>query len=186
MDEFKIMSDGLKIALKHAYVAGDILKVRVIQGMYAESLVAEKLLEKGYTFKFHRRPDLLVCGAYGVEVKCGKLFRHHASAKFGTGKQIREKEFSHCVWVIIDKDSLEPVKRFVFTVDELKECATPRPRMTGKYKNIPCILFFYKNFEDLVKESEKAGEPIFDIEKKLHYHPKEFEERWDKIPCKAT
>lgn len=148
--------------------------------MYAESLVAQRLTEKGHTVEFHGPPfDLLVDEKHKVEVKSGKLWTLHASAKFGLGKQIRGKKFDYCVFVMIDRNSLEPLKFLVFSRQELEDCLTPRPRM-GK-KNNPCILFFYKKIEDLVEKAEKSGEPVLEIERKLHRTPEEFADRWDKI-----
>jgi len=68
---------------------------------------------------------------------------------------------------------------FVFSREELKECITPRPKMTEP--ETPCILFWFENFEDFLKYAVDTGEPIFEIEQKLHEHPENFRNRWDKI-----
>ena len=177
MEELKAMSNGLKIALRYAKGKRRFV---VLEGMYAESLVAQKLSENGRTVEFHGgRYDLEVDGRHRVEVKCGKLWEFGASASFGKGKQITGEWFDYCVFVIIDKETFHPLKFFVFSREELKECDTYRPEMT--MKETPSILFYYRDFKEFVKESKRTGEPIFNIEKKLHRHPEEFQDRWDKI-----
>jgi len=171
------MCEGLRIALEHAK---DKRRFIVLEGMYAESLVARKLLENGRVVEFHAPHfDLLVDGKHRVEVKCGKLFEYSAGASFGKGNQIKEKKFDYCVFVIIDEDNYKPVKFFVFSANELEECATPRPKMTTP--DTPSILFYYRDFEEFKAESERTGERIFDIERTLHARPEIFENRWDKI-----
>ena len=68
---------------------------------------------------------------------------------------------------------------FVFTREELKECVTPRPKMTEP--ETPCILFWFEDFEDFLKYAVDTGEPIFEIERELHEHPENFKNRWEKI-----
>ena len=177
MDELRAMSNALKIALKYAKGKARFV---VIEGMYAESLVAQKLLENGRNVEFHGgKYDLEVDEKHRIEVKCGKLWKYGAGASFGTGKQITKEQFDYCVFVIIDKETFHSLKFFVFSREELKECATYRPEMTTK--ETPSILFYYRDFKEFVKESKRTGEPIFNIEKKLHHHPEEFQDRWDKI-----
>ena len=114
-----------------------------------------------------------------MEVKCGKLWRYGAGASFGDGKQIEKKKFGYCVFVIINKETLYPLKFFVFNRIELAECKIHRPKMTKK--ETPSILFYYEDFREFEKESEDTGEPIFMVERRLHFHPEQFLERWDKI-----
>ena len=177
LKELEAMLEGLRIALKYAK---DRRRFAVLEGMYAESLVAMKLLMNKRIVEFHSPPfDLLVDGKKKIEVKCGKLWDYGAGASFGKGNQIRENKFDYCVFVIIDKDSFKPKKFFVFSIKELKECTTLRPKMTKP--ETPSILFYYKDFDEFEVESERTGEPVFNIEKKLHTHPEWFEDRWDKI-----
>jgi hypothetical protein len=111
-EELKPMIDGLKIALK--YARG--VRFVTIEGMYAESLVAQKLEENQRIVEFHGQPfDLKVDQRHRVEVKCGKLWNFGAGASFGNGKQIGEKKFDYCVFVIIDRDTFDPIKFFVFS-----------------------------------------------------------------------
>ena len=176
LKEVKTMSDGLAIALKHFKDR----RFTTLQGTYAECLVAQKLLEKNHVVEFcSPQFDLLVDGKIRVEVKCGKFWEFGASASFGKGDQIRDKKFDYCVFVVIDRDVLEPRKFFVFSINELEECATKRPKMT--MSETPSILFFYRDFSEFERESEKTDEPIFNIERKLHNNPELFENAWDKI-----
>ena len=176
LKEVKTMSEGLAIALNYFKDR----RCTTLQGTYAECLVAQKLLEKNHVVEIcSPQFDLFVDGKIRVEVKCGKLWEFGASASFGKGDQIREKKFDYCVFVIIDQVTLEPRNFFVFTLSELEECATLRPKMT--MKATPSILFFYRNFEEFKKTSEETGEPIFNIERKLYNNPELFENAWDKI-----
>jgi len=175
-EELDLMAKGLKIALNNAKG----VRFVIIEGMYAEGLVAQKLVELGRTVEFHGQPfDLTVDKKHKVEVKCGKLWGFGASASFGDGKQIEKKKFDYCVFVIIDKETLDPLKFFVFSRSELEECKIHRPKMT--MKETPSILFYYKNFQEFEKESKETGEPIFEVERYLHFHPEQFQDRWDKI-----
>ena len=177
IEELKAMANGLKIALKYAK---EKRRFVVIEGLYAETLVAQKLVKNGRIVEFHGgKFDLEVDEKHRIEVKCGKLWKFGAGASFGNGKQITDKKFDYCVFVIIDKETFDPIKFFVFSREELKECATHRPGMT--MKETPSILFYYRDFKDFIEESEAIGEPIFNIEKKLHRHPEEFQDRWEKI-----
>lgn len=177
MDELRVMLNGLKMALRYAKGKRRFV---VIEGMYAESLVAQKFMKNGRAVEFHGgRFDLEVDGKYRIEVKCGKLWEFGASASFGKGKQIAEEWFDYCVFVIIDGETFHPLKFFVFSRKELKECATYRPEIT--MKETPSILFYYRDFKEFVRKSETTGEPIFNIEKRLHHHPEKFQDRWDKI-----
>jgi len=170
------MSQGLKVALKYVKDRRFV----VLEGIYAESLVALKLLQNGHSVDL-RAPqfDLLTDGKHRIEVKCGKLFEYGAGASFGKGDQITENKFDYAIFVIIDKEALEPRKFFVFTAKELKECAILRPKMTTS--ETPSILFYYRDFDEFKRESERTGEPIFNVEKRLHRHPELYGDRWDKI-----
>ena len=177
IEKLRAMSDGLKIALKYAKGKRRFV---VIEGMYAESLVAQKLLENGRTVEFHGgKYDLKVDGEHRIEVKCGKLWDFGASASFGKGKQIKEEWFDYCVFVVIDSENFNPNRFFIFSREELEECATHRPQMT--MNETPSILFYYRDFKEFEEESEKKGEPIFKIERSLHNHTEEFQDKWDKI-----
>jgi len=68
---------------------------------------------------------------------------------------------------------------FVFSREELEECVKPRPKITEK--ETPCILFWFEDFGDFLKYAVDTGEPIFEIEQKLHEHSEDFRNRWDKI-----
>ena len=175
--ELEAMSEGLRIALKYSK---DKYRFIALEGMYAESLVAMKLLENEYNVDFHGPQfDLLVDGKKQIEVKCGVLKTWGAGASFGMGKQITEDKFDYCVFVVLDRDKdYEPIKFFVFSREELKECGKHRPDLTEP--NTPSILFYYKNAKDL-EESEKKGELVFTIERELVYYPEKFEDKWDKI-----
>lgn len=176
VEELETISNGLKTALKYAK---DARRVMALQGMYAESLVAKKLLENKHSVEFHSPPfDLSVDREKRMEVKCGKLWIWGAGASFGKGNQITENKFDFCVFVVIHADTYEPLKYFVFTLEELKECAAPRPDLTEP--NTPCILFYYRDSKNL-EESKAKGELVFEIEKELVDHPEKFENRWDKI-----
>lgn len=170
------MSQGLRIAMKYVKDRRFI----TLEGIYAESLVAQKLLENGRNVIFHAPEfDLLIDKKSRIEVKCGKLYNYGAGASFGKGIQIVEKKFDYCVFVIIDQEDFKPKKFFIFKIDELEECAKLRPKLTTK--ETPSILFYYKDLKEFQEESRRTGEPILNIEISLLSHPELYENRWDKI-----
>jgi hypothetical protein len=170
------MSEGLRIAMKHS----KSIRFTTLEGMYAESLVAQKLLENGRNVVFHAPDfDLLVDGGLKIEVKCGLLYNYGAGASFNKGTQIIERKFDYCVFVVIDRENFKPEKFFIFTRKQLAECTKLRPRLTTK--ETPSILFYYKDLKEFQEDARKAGEPIFDIEIDLSLHPELYENRWDKI-----
>lgn len=178
LKELKIMSEGLAIAMK--YIKDR--RFTTLEGIYAECLVAQKLQENNHVVKFQSpQYDLLVDEKNRVEVKCGELWDFGASAHFSKGDQIQEKKFDYCIFVVIVRETFEPRNFFVFSIKELEECTVSRPKMAKKAKAKSSVLFFYRNLREFEDKSQRTGEPIFNIERKLCNNPKLFDNAWDKI-----
>ena len=156
---------------------------------YAEYLTAFQLSKLGYevqVLKKRRGPDLLVYDVNRnikrlVEVKSSHLDLEgwDCAASFSKGTSIKKGEFDSCVFVVFE--NLEPKEYLVFTLDELREVATKeRPYPITAFPNNPCALFRYKSFQEYEKAFPNAKDRL-EIEIKLHKHPEEFRNRWDKI-----
>jgi hypothetical protein len=179
LDELKVMSKGLAIALRYY----KDMRSSKIQSAYGECLVAQKLMEHTHNVKFKLKEyDLLVDGDVPkrVEVKCGKFWsEEYAKASFRDGKQI-EENFDFCVFLIIDEDTFAPKYFFVFKREELNECKQPRIKIKGK--GTESALYFFKDLDNASANKFKTrGAKPFDIEKKLCIKPEEFNNKWDKI-----
>jgi len=116
-----------------------------------------------------------------IEVKTGHTDREGlaCTASFSMGKSIEKAEFDYCVFVVFE--NLAVKECLVFTLDELKEVAEKkRPYPITIFPNNQCCLFWYGN----LVEYERAfpnNEDRLGIEIRLHEHPEDFKNRWDKI-----
>lgn len=183
VEEFTQMTSGLRTSWKYERLVGYKRRMNESESVYGECLVGERLADQGYCVKFsYPECDLIANNKNRIEVKTGILhdMTGWSGASFGKGKQIKRNQFDYCVLVVIKETTLKPGKFFVFNLKESKDCATRWPRLTTT--ETPCILFYCEDFNDLVYEAKKEREPVFRIERKLHKHPKQFENRWDKIP----
>lgn len=146
---------------------------RRLKPFFAEYSVASKLEEHGHKVNLPRRigADLeLLDIPKMVEVKSGELDNPNGwecAASFGDGHSISDSQFHYCIFVVFE--NLAPKEYLIFTLEDLKEI--PKRRV-GAFPNNPCLLF--RNVEDA------EDEPL-EIEVRLHEHPEQFVERWDKI-----
>lgn len=156
---------------------------------YAVYLVALKLAEKGYDIMVPAeegkkgRADLYIPQKeLYIEVKSGRKLRGsaRAGASFRDGRQISQKLFSHCVFLTFERNKVEEI--LVFNRDELVEVAS-KPRKNSSYSGTnPCILFRYNTLDEARSYvKRKKEEALLDIEVKLHKHPEDYKNKWDKI-----
>ena len=79
------------------------------------------------------------------------------------------------------KNLVEPAEYLVFTLDELKEVAEKKlPYPITAYRNNPCVLFKYESLQEYERAFPNAKDRL-NIEIRLHQHPNEFQNRWDKF-----
>jgi hypothetical protein len=155
---------------------------------FAEYLVGYFLSIEGSKFGYDvevlgkkRGSDILIrdntrniCKA--VEIKTGHTDRTGllCGASFGKGTSIKERKFSSCVFVVFEK--LQVKDYLVFSENELEGvCEKKR----GMFPNNPCNLFWCENLQEY--ERQVPFEDRLDVEKRLHTHPEDFRNRWDKI-----
>ena len=153
---------------------------------YVEYRVAFELAKREHVVQLLNRRDDKKADIYlpeeniRVEVKSGKFVYGSSCASFGKGRQIRERKFDYCVFVTYDENK---IKEFlVFRREEIKEVANRRLTRFARFpKTNPCMLIRCDSYDDLVNRLEPNGEKMLKIEEKLHKHPIEFRDRWDKI-----
>jgi hypothetical protein len=172
--------EGVLLELKNAKLSD-----RAIPCKYAEYLVAQKLAKRGHTVQLLNRRDnsadifLLDIGKR-VEVKSCRVDEDGwANASFSEGHEIQRKRFDYCVWVIMD-DYGTVKHTFIFTVDELKEVCTKRPKLIGQLSN-QCLLLLAPSLKDFNDYVTKMGEPVFRVEKDLLNNPAKYRDAWLKI-----
>jgi len=146
---------------------------------YAEYLVANKLSKKHKVKLLKKRqgPDIELSDIdKKIEVKSSSIDMEHwlCGASFGNGSSIREKKFDYCVFVVFE--NFKPIEYLVFSHDELLEVIQ---KERGTFPGNPYVLYRFKNLEDYLKEIPEKNR--LEIEIKLHKHPEEFQDRWDKI-----
>jgi len=155
---------------------------------YSEYLVALKLSELGYDVEVLKKtqgPDLVVHIDQDVdrlvEIKSSHLDSEGwaCATSFYKGTSIRRGEFHFCVFVIFEK-LVKPVEYLIFTLKELEDVKKERPYPITAFPNNRCVLFRYKNLREYKREIPNVKDRL-DIEIKLHKHPEEFRNRWDKI-----
>lgn len=186
MKVFQKIAENLNAALRKSE---DIRLVPYLAEYFLAYALSVKGSEFGYDVevcKKRRGPDLVVCNVgrnifKRIEVKTGHTDREKwaCTASFRDGKSIKKAEFDSCVFVVFE--NLAVKECFVFALDELKEVAEkPRPYPITAFPNNPCALFWYGN----LVEYEKAfpnNQDRLSIEIRLHKHPEDFKNRWDKI-----
>jgi len=187
MSEIKVLKRITINLLKALQESQDIRLVPY----YAEYFVAWALSVNGSKFGYNvkvlgkrRGPDLVIRNASRnicktIEVKTGHTDRpgFACTASFRNGKSIEKKQFDSCVFLVFE--NLEPKECFLFTLDELKEVAEKkRPYPITIWD--PCALFWYGDILDYNKAFPNVEDRL-SIEIRLHEHPEDFKNRWDKI-----
>lgn len=152
---------------------------------YALSVKGSELGYRVEVLKKRRGPDLVVRNishniCKRIEVKTGHTDREgwSCTASFGSGNSIEKAEFDFCVFVVFE--NLAVKECFVFALDELKEVAKKRPYPITAFPNNPCALFWCGNLQEY-KRAFPNVEDRLGIEMRLHEHPEDFKNRWDKI-----
>ena len=149
---------------------------------YAEYLVAKKLAQQKHSVEIlnersNTNADIfLPHRGKRVEVKSSCFHKDGwADASFSDGKQVFDKKFDYCVWVLFDKEAAKPKHLLVFTRDEIKEVAQKRNGV-GSHITNQFLLLLAPN----LNEFEGYAKP-FAVEKRLVTHRAQFENRWEKI-----
>jgi len=185
MSEIKILKEIAKKLNASLRKSEDIRLVPY----FAEYFVAYGLSIKGSELGFcvevlkkRRGPDLIVRNVSRnicrpIEVKTGHTDRPGllCSASFGMGKSIDKAEFYSCVFVVFE--NLAVKECFVFTLDELKEI--PQSGL-GMFPDNQCNLFWCENLSEYKRQFPNVKDRL-DIEIRLHEHPENFKNRWDRI-----
>jgi len=161
-----------------AFRSAEIEDTRIFP-IYAEYLVALRLEQLGFEAEVVNKKsyDILLNKKTRVEVKTGKYEEGGAAASFRKGDQIKDGKFEYCVFVTYDR--LRTKEILVFRREELEEVAL-KPRLNvARYPNNCCLLLKFASLHDYL--DWLGGREELDIEVKLHKHPEEFLDRWDKI-----
>ena len=185
----------LKEVVEHLGTALKILSSVDIQDgrlrqRYAELLVAYNLAERGHEVQIGSERENKNADVYlpekkiRVEVKSSLyLMRLNkprtADASFRMGKQITENKFDYCVFVTFEGH--DPQEMFVFSREELKEVAKPRPKIAQHPTTNACLLLYHGRYENYSSYLKHYGEPELDIEIKLHKNPEQYNRNWGKI-----
>jgi len=187
MSEMKVLkkiAENLNAALRKSE---DVRLVPYLAEYFLAYALSIKGSELGYdveVLKKRRGPDLIVSNAgrnirRRVEVKTGHTDRpgFACTASFGNGKSIEKKQFDSCVFLVFE--NLEPKECFLSTLDELKEVAEKKRSYPITIWD-PCALFWYGDILDYNKAFPNVEDRL-SIEIRLHEHPEDFKNRWDKI-----
>lgn len=185
LSETKVLQRITENLLKALQESQDIRLVPYLAEYFVAYALSVKGSEYGYNVKVlgkRRGPDLVIrnvnsnlCKA--IEIKTGHTDRPGllCSASFGMGNSIKKGEFSACVFVVFEE--LKAKEYLVFSLDELKEVPEKK---RGMFPNNQCNLFWCEDLLEYEREFPNVEDRL-DVEIRLHNHPENFRNRWDKI-----